>query len=241
MNDAPFLIIETGLPAAPVRRYGDFDHWVRVGARLRRDEVVTCAVHAGDALPEHQGWAGVYVTGSASMVTERLGWSEESAAWLMEAHRAGLPVFGICYGHQLLAQAFGGRVDFNPKGREMGTVKVDLLKTAQDDPLFRGFGAQILAQTTHLQSVLEPPAEALLLANSPHEACNAFRIGDATWGVQFHPEFSTTQMRSYIKARADLLRNEGLDPARLLQGVRPAPRSRTLLSRFARFARARPA
>ena len=37
MKDAPFLIIETGLPAQPVRRYGHFDHWIRVGARLRRD------------------------------------------------------------------------------------------------------------------------------------------------------------------------------------------------------------
>lgn len=241
MNDAPFLIIETGLPAAPVRRYGDFDHWIRVGARLRRDEVVTCAVHAGDVLPEHQGWAGVYVTGSASMVTEHLAWSEASAAWLKEAHRIGMPVFGICYGHQLLAHAFGGRVDYNPKGREMGTVTVDLLEAAGDDPLFRGFGAHIFAQTTHLQSVLEPPAGAVLLASSPHEPCNAFRIGEATWGVQFHPEFSTTQMRGYIQARADVLRKEGLDPARLLQGVRPAPKSHALLSRFARFARERPA
>ncbi|MCB1554715.1 MAG: glutamine amidotransferase [Xanthomonadales bacterium] len=237
MKDAPFLIIETGLPAQPVRRYGHFDHWIRVGARLRRDEAVTCHVHAGDELPEHDGWCGVFVTGSASMVTERLAWSEQSASWLQEAHRQRLPVFGICYGHQLIAQAFGGRVDFHPRGREMGTVPVHLRDGAQQDPLFAGLPAQFRAQTTHLQSVLDAPPEAVVLADSPHEPCNAFRIGSTTWGVQFHPEFSTPQMRGYIRARADVLRKEGLDPQALWKQVNPAPHSRALLSRFVRHAR----
>ena len=51
---------------------------------------------------------------------------------------AGLPLFGICYGHQLLAHALGGEVGDNPVGREMGTVGIDLHPEAAHDPLFDG-------------------------------------------------------------------------------------------------------
>src|SRR3546814_4405831 len=82
------------------------------------------------------------------MVTERRDWSEATAAWLREAAHAGVPVFGICYGHQLLAHALGGEVGDNPNGRKMGTVAVDLLPAAADDPLFAGLPDRFLAQAT---------------------------------------------------------------------------------------------
>src|SRR5690606_40095948 len=106
----PFLIIETGRPVAPMRRHGSFAHWIRVAAGLERDAAVVVDVEGGDALPGRDGFAGVLVTGSAAMVTERLDWSERAAGWLREAAHAGLPLLGICYGHQLLAHALGGEV-----------------------------------------------------------------------------------------------------------------------------------
>src|SRR5690606_27402387 len=140
-------------------------------------------VEGGDALPGRDGFAGVLVTGSAAMVTERLDWSERAAGWLREAAHAGVPVFGICYGHQLLAHALGGEVGDNPNGREMGTVAIDLLPDAASDPLFAGLPASFPAQATHLQSVLRAPEGATVLARSVHDACHAFRWGDTAWGV----------------------------------------------------------
>ena len=77
---AAFLILETGQPVAPMRRHGSFAHWIRVAAGLERDEAVVVDVEGGDALPSRDGFAGVIVTGSAAMVTDRHDWSETSAA-----------------------------------------------------------------------------------------------------------------------------------------------------------------
>ena len=234
---APFLILETGQPLASLRRHGSFAHWIRVAAGLGRDQAVTVDVQRGAELPRREGFAGVLVTGSGAMVTDRHDWSERSADWLRDAAHAGVPLFGICYGHQLLAHALGGEVGDNPGGREMGTVGVELHPAAQDDPLFAGLPPRIDAQATHQQSVLRPPPGATVLAANAHDAHHAFRWGEAAWGVQFHPEFSAGHMRGYIQARADALAAEGGDPRALAQQVRAAPQARRLLRRFVRHAR----
>jgi len=234
----PFLILETGRPLDPLRRHGSFGHWIRVAAGLHGREVRHLDVIGGDALPaDASNYAGVLITGSGSMVSDREPWSERSAEWLRDAAHAGTPMFGICYGHQLLAHALGGAVDYNPQGREMGTVAVQLHEDAAADPLFAGLGPRIDAQATHRQSVLRVPEKATVLARSDKDAHQAFRWGDSVWGVQFHPEFSTAMMRSYIHARREALANEGTSHQALLNGVRPAPRARQVLRRFVRHAR----
>lgn len=240
---ASFLIIETGQPVAPLRRHGGFAHWIRVAAGLPRTAVSVVDVEHGGALPSPPAadapqLAGAIVTGSAAMVTQRLDWSERTAEWLREAVQRRLPLLGICYGHQLLARALGGEVGDNPAGREMGTVDVECLPPAGDDPLFAALPARFRAQATHLQTVLQPPAGGVVLARSALDGCQAFRCGDRAWGLQFHPEFSATHMRGYVRARADALRGEGLDPQRISRNIGAAPRARRVLQGFVRHARA---
>ncbi len=233
----PFLILQTGHPTAAMRRHGSFAHWIRVAAGLRDDDVVVIDVEHDEPLPTREGFAGVFVTGSAAMVTELLPWSEATAAWLRDAAHAGLPLLGICYGHQLLAHALGGHVGYNPAGREMGTVDIDLQQDAQDDALFAGLPAQFAVQATHLQTVLALPEGGRLLATSQQDAACAFRWGKCAWGVQFHPEFSTTLMRGYIRAKRGALADEGSDAAAMDSAVRATPRARQLLRRFVMIAR----
>ncbi len=237
----PFLILQTGCPVASMRRHGSFAHWIRVAAGLRDDDVVVVDVTdpyggSGEGLPTREGFAGVIVTGSGAMVTDLLPWSEASAAWLRDAAHAGLPLLGICYGHQLIAHALGGQVGYNPAGREMGTVAIALQPDASDDPLLAGLPAQFAVQATHMQTVLALPEGARLLATSQQDAACAFRWGQSTWGVQFHPEFSTTHMRGYIRARREALVSEGLDAAAMEQAVRATPCARQLLRRFVAIA-----
>ena len=120
----------------------------------------------------------------------------------------------------------------------MGTVELLTLPAAEGDALFAGLPARFPAQATHLQSVLRMPGGAVALARSEADPCHAFRWGEAAWGVQFHPEFSTTHMRGYLHARRDALAREGRDPARLSAGVTAAPHARRVLRRFVRHARA---
>jgi GMP synthase (glutamine-hydrolysing) len=234
----PFLILETGRPLDPLRRHGSFGHWIRVAAGLHGRECRHVDVIGGEALPKDgSAYAGVLITGSGAMVTEKHDWSERSAEWLREAAHAGTPLFGICYGHQLIAHALGGAVDYNPQGREMGTVPIELHAHAAQDPLFGGLPTAIDVQATHRQSVLTPPPDATVLGRSVKDACQAFRWRDSVWGVQFHPEFSTALMRSYIHARREALHTEGACHHTLLKDVRPAPQARRVLRRFVRHAR----
>lgn len=235
--NAPFLILQTGQPVESMRRHGGFAHWIRVAAGLRADEAVVANVEAGAALPSREGFAGTIVTGSGAMVTDRADWSERSAAWLHDAAHAGMPLFGICYGHQLLAHALGGEVGDHPQGREMGTVELELHPPAKHDPLFAVLPNQFHAQATHLQTVLRAPEGATVLARSVHDACHAFRWGDRAWGVQFHPEFSATHMRGYVQARHVALQREGQCPKTIAGNVRATPQARRVLSRFVHHAR----
>ena len=233
-----FLILQAGAPVAPLRRHGGFPHWIRVAAGLDADDTVAVDITA-EAPPAIAGFDGALVTGSAAMVSHRHGWSEHAAGWLREAAGAGLPLFGICSGHQLLAHALGGRVDDHPHGREMGTVEIEVLPGAEGDPLFDGVPPRFAAHATHLQTVLEPPPGAAVLARSAHDACQAFRCGDSAWGVQFHPEFSAAHMRGYVDARRDALRAEGRDPVAMSRTITATPVARRLMRRFVAFARQR--
>ena len=237
MNPLPFLIIETGRPLASLRRYGRFPHWIRVAAGLEQHETRVVDAEHGDALPDVRDYAGVLVTGSAAYVTDRAEWSERSARWLRHAVHGGTPVFGICYGHQLLAHALGGEVDYNPAGRESGTIELSLNPAAVDDPLFSGLPACFPAHATHLQTVVRVPDGAAVLACSKLDGCQAFRWGDNAWGVQFHPEFATHHMRGYVRARAQCITRHGGCARSIERAVSAAPLARQLLRRFVRQAR----
>jgi GMP synthase (glutamine-hydrolysing) len=228
------LIVKTGstLPAIRSRR-GDFEAWIARGMGLAPDAVEVVAVAEGGALPDPGAPAGVVVTGSSSMVSAREPWSERAGAWLASAVREGTPVLGICYGHQLLAHALGGRVGPNPRGREIGTIRLRLEPEAQRDPLLGAMPRQALAHTTHVESVLELPAAARRLAGSEADPNQVFALGARAWGVQFHPEFDADVMRGYLEGRRELLRQEGADADRLLAEVRETPEAAALLRRFA--------
>ena len=234
---APFLILETGQPVASMRRHRGFPHWIRVAAGLAADETVVVNVQEGEPLPTREGFAGTLVTGSGAMVTDRADWSERSADWLRDAAHAGMPLLGICYGHQLLAHALGGEVADHPAGREMGTIGLELHDGAAQDPLFAGLPPAFPAQATHLQTVLRPPVGATVLARSEHDACHAFRWGERAWGLQFHPEFSATHMRGYVQARSEALLREGRCPKTVAREVSATPHARRVLRRFVRHAR----
>ena len=169
--------------------------------------------------------------------------SEASADWLAEAVRTdALPVLGICYGHQLIAHGLGGEVGPNPRGREMGTVEVRMAATARDaatpaaaqanplEPLFEEIAYPV--HMSHVESVLEPPADAQVLARTEAEPHAAIRFGPRQWGVQFHPEFDREIMQLYVEARRDVLAAEGLDPEALIATARETPASARVLERF---------
>jgi GMP synthase (glutamine-hydrolysing) len=126
---------------------------------------------------------GVVVTGSRSSVYWDRDWIRPLIDYVAEADERGLPILGVCYGHQVVAAALGGRVE------DMGEYEIgyrEIRKTA-DDELLDGVDETFTAFTTHSDAVTELPPGAELLAENDY-GVHAFRRGDA-WGVQFHPEY----------------------------------------------------
>ncbi len=231
----PLLIIKTGTTFASLAaERGDFEDWISAGMGLDRNRVTVIAVFEGEELPDPKNFAGVVVTGSSAMVSHRESWSESTAEWLRGAIQCTTPVLGICYGHQLLAHALGGRVGPNPSGRQIGTVRVQLAEKLEDDALLAGFGGSLRAHTTHAEVILELPDAAARLGSSQGDPNTACRFGTAAWGVQFHPEFDAYVMRRYIEERRSLLLAENIDADVQLAAVEECPDGARLLRRFAK-------
>jgi len=229
----PILLLKVGRTFDEVaREHGDYDRWFRDGLGVAAEALEVVHVCDGAPLPTAFDHAGIVVTGSWAMVTDREPWSEASAAYLREAVELGRPVLGVCYGHQLLAHAFGGLVGYNPRGRHAGTAEVTLTAAAATDPLLAGFESPLVVQVSHSQSVIDLPAGATLLGTCALDPHHAFRIGQAAWGVQCHPEFTAATSRAYIQQRSATIAAEGLDPDALLAGVRESDAGTRLLRRF---------
>ncbi len=233
-------IIKTGTTfAATAERFGDFDAWTTAGLGAGDLEIRTVDVERGAVLPAPDTCAGVVITGSHAMVTDRLPWSVAVEAWLPRILDAGIPMLGICYGHQLLAQAFGGEVGFHPGGKEIGTVAVHLRNEAGGDPLFQWLPKTFAAHVTHAQTVLRLPPEAVHLASNSFEPHHAFRLGGCAWGIQFHPEYDAYIMRDYIEAQAEELASTGRDVQEILDSVTDTPEAALLLRTFAGLVQSR--
>ena len=226
------IVLLNDAPCELARRRGGLADWIARGLRLPAGMLAVVDPRRGEELPSPRGLAGVVVTGSVAMVTDREEWSQRTAAWLAGAVAADVPVLGICYGHQLLAHAMGGLVDYNPKGREFGTVEVRLLPAAADDSLLSHLPPVFRAQASHSQSVLRLPPGAVLLAANDHDRCHAFRLGRCAWGVQFHPEFDADIVRTLTGARDESLRADGLCPETILAAVEETPHAASVLARF---------
>lgn len=235
----PVLIIKTGTTFSGTREtFGDFEDWILHGMSCSGLNARVVNVRLGESVPEG-GISGVVIAGAHAMVTDQEPWSERLAPWIRRWIDNRTPLLGICFGHQLVAHAMGGRVGEHPRGPEIGTIRISIRPEAATDFLFGDQPSEFSAHVTHWQTVLRLPAGAVCLAESDIEPHHAFRIGPCAWGVQFHPEFCEDVMRAYVDAQAVAMAARGLDAAAVRAGVRPTSDSAGLLNRFYKFARFR--
>ncbi len=229
----PVLIIKTGntVPTA-YAKVGDFELWIIDSMQADSKNCSVVEVFKGEQLPQPTEVSGAVITGSPAMVTDKLDWSEYTAEWLRRAIAINLPILGICYGHQLLAHALGGRVDYHQRGREIGTTLVRPHAESVEDILFSEISESFAVHVSHMQTVIELPLNARILASNDFESHHAVKFSELCWGLQFHPEFEEVAMRSYIEERRDDLISEGMDIESLLSEVRPTLVARNILNDF---------
>ena len=211
----------------PIRaQFGDFDRWFSMHAGDLDVRVVE--VHqSAEQLPSPRDLAGMIITGSPHSVTEPEAWTHVLSDWTVSAIDEGIPCLGVCYGHQIIGQAFGGEVIRNPVKYEIGTIQVELTEAGQKDLLLGQLepGARTLSfNAVHGDIVSRLPAGAVRLATNDVAVNQAYKYRDHVWAVQFHPEFSTEVMKQYVEGRAaqvsaDATRR-GVDPETALSEAR---------------------
>lgn len=236
------LLLKAGDAANSVRlSVGDYERWFlrTIGLSGQRFDILP--VHQGAPLPKDaKGYDAVMMTGSPLSVTRREPWMERAGAFMVEAGEQGIPVLGVCFGQQLLAEQYGGRVTRNPNGRETGTVEVTLSPAGRVDPLFTGLPERFAVQATHEDVVSRLPEGATVLAGNANTANQALAFRPNVRGVQFHPEMSADAMRAVILAREETLealaREQGVPPGEsvplLLSGITPTPLAHRVLMNF---------
>jgi GMP synthase (glutamine-hydrolysing) len=173
---------------------------------------------AHDALPpvDDADVDGVVVTGSASSVYWDEPWIDALVEWVRAAvEDRGLPALGVCFGHQALATALGGRVD-HMDDYEIGYREVRR-ESGRSDPVLGDLDDRFLAFTTHQDAVVELPPGAERIAANDY-GVQGFRLGLA-WGVQFHPEYDldTAERIAEKKRDHELLTDDEVDA--VLAGV----------------------
>ena len=233
------LIVKTG-DAFPevVDQHGDFEtlFMKQLSTALpAQNELKVWDAREPSAAPALSTLSGIVITGSHSMVSEAEPWSEALKPWLHHALANDTPMLGVCYGHQLMAAAFGGISDYHPAGREIGTHTVRLTPAGRDDPLFSQLPESFAAQLTHAQSVMQAPPGSTVLAHNSHDAYQALRYGPRQWSVQFHPEFTAPVMRAYLERQRDTLLAQGDEPDALMASVKECHEASSLLRRFLAF------
>ena len=208
LSIARLLIVQTG----STHLHGDYPRWFE---RALGFEMPLIRAHAGERLEsalDRVRPQGIIVTGSPLSVIEKAPWMLQLGDDLLRVGACGTPVLGVCFGHQLLARAAGGDVVQNPRGREIGTVRVQLTEAGRKDVLFAWAGGpEIDVQATHVDAVDPLPAGATVLASNENTAAQAYRLSETVAGVQFHPELWAAAMRDLILSRREKLAAEGRD------------------------------
>jgi GMP synthase (glutamine-hydrolysing) len=124
-------------------------------------------------------------------------WLGAEIAYLENALAAGVPTLAVCLGAQLLARAAGGEVVLAAE-KEIGWAPVELTDAAAGDPLFSALPRRFCSFQWHEYAAGVPPGAVELASN---EICpQAFRLGKAAWGLQFHPEVRLEQLVRWIRA-----------------------------------------
>ncbi|HSI93571.1 MAG TPA: type 1 glutamine amidotransferase [Jiangellaceae bacterium] len=162
--------------------------------------------YAGDPIPERAEHGLIVLGGQMSAYDDGVApWLPVVRRLLATAVAERVPTLGICLGAQLLAVACGGRVDVAaPPGRESGVVDARHRPEAAADELLAGLPDPFPGPSMHADAVVELPAGATWLASSAMYPHQAFRVGRAAWGVQFHPEVSLPTFRSWAESHPEV-------------------------------------
>ncbi len=219
MADGPADLVRIGLlKCGSIRRDLVRDHgdYPELFADLFGDAGVTLVTYDAehgelpDSVHECDSWL---ISGSVSSVYEPLEWIDRARGFVAASVAADVPVVGVCFGHQLLAQALGGEVAASERGWGVGVHRYDIVADLPRWPAHLDVATDLSLLASHQDQVTRLPEGATVLASSHHCPVAAFSLGDRAVAVQAHPEFTPELTARLIEARRDVIGPERSDLA----------------------------
>ena len=191
-------VLETGAPPEPLgEQFGDYPAMFR--ALLGADFAwKTYDVQAGDWPGQPEAQDAYLVTGSPAGVYDGDDWIVRLLDFLRGA-RGKARLVGICFGHQAMAQAFGGQMIKSPKGWGVGLHTYDVLARAP----WMDTARTISVPASHQDQVVEPPPGAAVLAASAFTPYGMLDYGERAISLQLHPEFDPAYAEALIEGRRE--------------------------------------
>jgi len=207
-------IIETGLPPEDLR--ADWPGYPAMFEALISavDDGFTydtVSIVTGDPLPDPASLEGIIITGSAYGVYDDVAWMPDLMAFIRAAAKAGTPQFGICFGHQAMAEALGGEVRKSNKGWGVGRHSYE----TPDRPNWMASGPQDFSlAVSHQDQVVAVPEGTKIIARSDFcEYAGLAYAGSPSASLQGHPEFGAEFCSALHELRRDRIGSALVDEA----------------------------
>lgn len=197
----------------------------------------SAALVDGAAPPDPRNCEAVLITGSPFGVYDSTPWMDPLRAFIRDAAAVATPMIGVCFGHQIIADALGGDVQKSDKGWGVGRHTYDVTDVR---PWMKDAGATVSLSVSHQDQVITPPDGAVTLARSAHtdHAILAYS-GAPIISIQGHPEFSDTFVSDLWSARRGKALSEAQVDAAIASLARPgdAPMVGQWMTNFLKSAR----
>lgn len=154
----------------------------------------------GQFPPDPQAYQGWVLTGSVSSVNDGEPWMLQLADLVRQIDQRRVPLAGLCFGHQMVAHALGGKVGLSPGGWRIGTASTHYTEAL---PFMQPAQGTISLFAAHQEQVLQPPPGARVVGGDNFAPVGALAIGSHIFTTQYHPELSLDFMRVLLDACAD--------------------------------------
>ena len=202
-------IMETGAPPpALARSYGDYPAMFR-GLLGDGFAFETFDVQAGE-WPDVGAFDAAIITGSSAGVYETDAWIADLLDWIRAA-KGRTKLVGVCFGHQAMAQALGGRVEKSDKGWGVGLHRYQV---ASPEPWMNPAAATVAIPASHQDQVVEAPSDARIILRSDFTPFAGLAWGEDAISMQPHPEFTPAFATELTAGRHDRI-----DPALVARAV----------------------
>lgn len=140
------------------------------------------------------------ITGSAASVYEDKQWIKDLMNFVKMLHKQKKKLIGVCFGHQLIAHALGGKTEASPKGWNIGVQEIPLTEAGKK---FTNSSNNFLLIHSHKDQVVQSAPGTTILAGTEFCPNAMFSIGDHIFSIQGHPEFQKEYARQLYNMRKE--------------------------------------